>query len=129
MLLSMKLEGIDHVALAVRDLEASERWYREVLGLERRYEEVWGDTPTIVGTGTTNLAFFPRNERDAPYPEGGLPSLRHIAFRVDAANFAAAREELAARGIETTFQDHEAAHSIYFEDLDGYRLEITTYDL
>ena len=125
----MQLEGIDHIALAVRDQKASEAWYREVLGLERLHADVWGDYPIIVGTGTTSLALFPRNEEDAPFPRGGLPSLRHIAFRVDAANFERAQQELTERGIEFTFQDHDIAHSIYFYDPDGYRLEITTYDL
>ncbi len=64
-----------------------------------------------------------------PFPPGGMPSLRHIAFRADAANFERAQRELGARGIELTFEDHDIAHSIYFHDPDGYRLEITTYDL
>ena len=125
----MQLEGLDHIALAVRDPKASLAWYQEVLGLERRHEETWGDLPIMVGAGNTLLALFPRNEEEAPFPTGGLPSLRHIAFRADAANFEAAQRELKARGIDFTFQDHDIAHSIYFEDPDGYRLEITTYDL
>ena len=125
----MRLEGIDHVALAVRDQKASEAWYREVLGLERRHQETWGDFPIVVGAGTTSLALFPRNPDEAPFPPGGMPSLRHIAFRVDAANFERAQSELESRGIDFTFEDHHIAHSIYFHDPDGYRLEITTYEL
>ena len=30
----MKLDGLDHVALSVRDVERSAKWYIEVLGLE-----------------------------------------------------------------------------------------------
>lgn len=125
----MKLEGLDHIALAVRDQQASEAWYREVLGLERRHEATWGDFPIMVGAGNTTLALFPRNQEEAPFPTGGLPSLRHIAFRVDAGNFQLAQKELKAHAIDFTFQDHDIAHSIYFEDPDGFRLEITTYDL
>ena len=44
-------EGIDHVALLVRDVEASVRWYSDVLGLRRMYQEVWGSFPAVVGTG------------------------------------------------------------------------------
>jgi len=54
-------------------------------------------------------------------------SLRHIAFRVDRATFG--RAQLEARGITPTFEDHSAAHSLYFPDPDGHQLEITTYDL
>ena len=33
---AIRLEGIDHVALAVRDVERSMRWYIDVLGFEHR---------------------------------------------------------------------------------------------
>ena len=124
----LRVEGLDHVALTVRDVARSVAWYRDVLGLERRYEAVWGDYPAVVGAGTTALALFP-----APVPEPGPPpgrdvlSVRHIAFRVDRATFERARGELEARGLAPTYQDHTAAHSLYFTDPDGHQLEITTY--
>ena len=31
--------------------------------------------------------------------------------------------------VRLEFQDHGAAHSIYFEDPDGLKLELTTYDI
>ena len=37
--------------------------------------------------------------------------------------------ELKRRGIKFGFQDHEISHSIYFDDPDGHKLEITTYEL
>src|SRR6267142_1809794 len=43
--LQMKLEGLDHVALAVRDAEKSVKWYIEVLGLERQHEGSWDGIP------------------------------------------------------------------------------------
>lgn len=51
----LKTEGIDHVSLEVSDPLRSAGWYREVLGLERRFEEAWGDVPVVVGSGTTSL--------------------------------------------------------------------------
>ena len=53
-----KVQGIDHVGLAVRDIEKSVEWYRELLGLERLYEDVWGNFPGMVGIGDTSVAFF-----------------------------------------------------------------------
>ena len=53
----------------------------------------------------------------------------HLAFRASRANFQAAREELKDRGIRFEFEDHEIAHSIYFNDPDGHKLEITTYEI
>jgi catechol 2,3-dioxygenase-like lactoylglutathione lyase family enzyme len=124
------VQGIDHVALLVRDVERSVSWYRDVLGLERRYEEVWGSFPAVVGKGSTSLALFPVDGA-SPHPPPGRDTIcvRHVAFRVDRASFAAARGELARRGIAFDFQDHTAAHSIYFTDPDGHQLEITTYEL
>jgi catechol 2,3-dioxygenase-like lactoylglutathione lyase family enzyme len=125
-----RVEGIDHVALAVRDVARSAAWYQDVLGLERRYEAVWGDLPAVVGAGTTALALFPVAGPDpAPPPGRGVLAVRHIAFRVDRATFDRARAHLEARGLAPTFEDHTAAHSLYFADPDGHRLEITTYDL
>ena len=124
------LQGIDHVALAVRDVSASARWYEEVLGLKRRYEAAWGDYPAVVGVGTTALALFPV-EGDTPQPRPGrdVLAMRHAAFRVDADNFLRARDALMRRAIAFTSQHHGISQSIYFLDPDGHELEITTYDL
>ncbi len=125
-----ELEGIDHVALAVRDVQRSLAWYQEVLGLERRFEDVWGDYPAVVGVGTTSIALFPVEGPD-PISFIGRDALvmRHLAFRVDRKNFIEARADLKRRGIAFEFQDHDVAHSIYFDDPDAHEIEITTYDL
>ena len=126
----LRVEGLDHVAMTVRDVARSVAWYQDVLGLERRYQEVWGDFPAVVGAGTTALALFP-----APVPEPAPPpgrevlSVRHVAFRVDRETFERARSHLEARGLAPTFEDHTAARSLYFADPVGHRLEITTYDV
>src|SRR4029077_20833200 len=126
----MQLEGIDHVAMGVRDVERSAKWYTEVLGFERLHEGVWGGVPTFVGKGNTGLALFPAisNEKSTPSSQRGLRIL-HLAFRASRENFLAAQRELEERGIKFEFQDHEISHSIYFCDPDGHALEITTYDL
>jgi catechol 2,3-dioxygenase-like lactoylglutathione lyase family enzyme len=124
------IQSIDHVALAVRDVHRSAAWYQDVLGLERLYQEAWGDFPAVVGTGGTSIALFPvQGAQPKQRPGRDTLAMRHLAFRVDAENFAVARQVLEARGIAVTFQDHGIAHSIYFHDPDGHELEITTYDL
>ena len=126
----MLLDGIDHVALTVRDIGRSIAWYQDVLGLERRYEAIWGDFPAVLGAGTTALALFPAPvPNPSPPPGHDVLSIRHIAFRVDRAGFEQARRELEERGLAPTFQDHTASHSLYISDPDGHQLEITTYDL
>lgn len=122
-----KVQGIDHIGLAVKDVQKSVEWYRELFGLERLYEDVWGNFPGVVGIGETSVAFFPTDDPVVPLP-AGLP-IHHLAFRVDQGNFKAAHETLRQKGIAFEFQDHQIVHSIYFYDPDGHLIELTTYDL
>src|SRR5437588_12962169 len=146
----MELEGIDHVALSVRDVEAAAQWYSDVLGFERRHEGMWDGIPVFIGKGTTSLALFParpneesiRQRTDSPWrtslgagalakaaAESGGVQMLHLALRANRKNFVAAEAELKRRDIQFEFQDHEISHTIYFRDPDGRNLEITTYEL
>lgn len=126
----MQLEGIDHVALTVRDVERSVQWYVDILGLERQHEGMWSGIPVFVGKGNTGIALFPVSA-DAKPTRGAHREIRllHLAFRANRENFLAAERELQKRGIKFEFQDHEISHSIYFLDPDGHELEITTYQI
>ena len=128
-----ELEGIDHVALAVPDLEQSAAWFSDVLGFERLHRGLWNGVPIFLGKGTTALALFPGRDGQAsgslPQGESNEGAMLHLAMRADRKNFLAAQEELRNRGIKFEFQDHEISHSIYFRNPDGFRLEITTYEL
>ena len=126
----MRLDGIDHVALAVSDVEQSAQWYIDVLGFERRYQDLWGGIPAFIGKGNTAIALFPMRDGHpkSPARSGGIRML-HLAFRANRENFLTAQQELKKRGIKFEFQDHEISHSIYFRDPDGHELEITTYEL
>ena len=126
----MQLEGIDHVALSVRDIERSANWYIDVLGFERRYEGMWNGVPTFIAKGNTAIALFPvKSDPISTSPSREVIRMLHLAFRADRKNFIAAQEELKRRGIKFEFQDHEISHSIYFHDPDSHVLEITTYEL
>jgi catechol 2,3-dioxygenase-like lactoylglutathione lyase family enzyme len=125
-----ELEGIDHVALAVTDIERSAHWYIDVLGFEQLHQGMWGGVPLFVGKGTTALALFPaRHDARRPSSRADHIGMLHLAFRASAVGFAAAQAALQSRGIRFNFQDHGISHSIYFDDPDGNELEITTYDL
>jgi catechol 2,3-dioxygenase-like lactoylglutathione lyase family enzyme len=124
-----ELAGIDHVALAVRDVERSADWYVEVLGFERRFQGMWGGVPVFVARDKTALALFPAGDDHANPPPRKSPGMLHLALRANRANFVAAQRDLTSRGITFHFQDHEISHSIYFRDPDGIELEITTYEV
>ena len=123
-----ELEGLDHVALAVRDVERSADWYVDVLGFERRFDGMWNGIPVFVAREKTAIALFPAAS-DNSSPPRKRDGILHLAMRANRANFIAAQRELTNRGIAFHFQDHEISHSIYFRDPDGIELEITTYEL
>ncbi len=126
----IKLDGIDHVALTVRDIEDSVAWYQRVLGLERIHKEVWGDFPAVVGIGSTALALFPVPSEEVDVrPHKRSLAIRHIAFRAGAQAFLDAQRYLNDLGIEFHHQDHQIAHSIYLHDPNGHEIEITTYEV
>jgi catechol 2,3-dioxygenase len=126
----MQIEGIDHIALAVRDVEEAAKWYADVLGFERRYEGMWDGIPTFISRGNTAIALFPMRGGDSRRAaHTNKIRMLHLAFRASRENFLGAQEDLKHRGIKFEFQDHEISHSIYFRDPNGHELEITTYDL
>ena len=123
----MNLAGIDHLAIAVPDLEETIGWYTEVLGFKRLYPDQWNGVPAFIGLGSTAIALFPRDKTRGMRSSDG-PVL-HLAFRTDRAGFATAQKELNARGVSWRFEDHGIARSIYFRDLNDLPLEITTYEV
>jgi catechol 2,3-dioxygenase-like lactoylglutathione lyase family enzyme len=125
----MKLQQIDHVAITVSDLQRSIAWYRDILGLERRFQEKWGDVPTMMCVGETCVALFVSDWPDDDPDLNEKRSLHHVAFRTDRENFEAAQDRFRDLGIEFRSADHGIAQSIYIADPDGHRIEITTYDV
>jgi catechol 2,3-dioxygenase-like lactoylglutathione lyase family enzyme len=119
--MNIRVEGLDHVAIAVADQQASQDFYRDVLGLSRVHEDAWGDMPAAMMAGGSGMALFPSRD--------GSTGFRHLAFRLDRENFQRAQAELRHAGIEFEFSDHDVSQSIYFTDPDGLQLELTTYEV
>ena len=120
----MKVRELGHVSLFVRDLDATRRFYRDVLGLAE------------TGTGKHGRVVFfsagvhhhdvscelARAEGPGPQPKG-VPGLYHIAFDVGASldDLAAARREVEARGLSPF---GETARSFSVRDPDGHEVEL-----
>src|SRR5436309_11646980 len=108
----VRVHQLDHVALAVTDMERSTRWYEDVLGLTRRYADAWADYPVVLCAGEACIALFPAGG-DEQLHTGGV---RHVGFRTDRAAFEAARAEFERHGIASRFADHGICHSLYIND-------------
>ena len=127
-----QIQLLDHVALTVKDRQRSISWYQMVLGMERRYQDVWNGQrdPVVMCAGTACVALFlPDTAEPLPSPDHNTLAMRHFALRLDRANFEQAQAEFRRRGIEFEFEDHTISHSIYVYDLDGHRVELMTYEL
>lgn len=81
------IEGLDHVAIRVVDIEASASWYQEVLGLTKYQLPEWGDFPIFLLAGKSGVALFPANIENEPIPKNSKNiKIDHFAFRVTREN-------------------------------------------
>lgn len=126
-----QISSLDHIALTVSDQARSLEWYQRVLGMEQRYAEANGvGDPVFICAGNACLALFPAQTPDPlPAPGQNVLSMRHFAFRLTRADFERAQVELREQHIPFRFEVHPMAHSLYFSDPDGHRVELTTYEL
>ena len=139
MVLSFRVDQIDHAELTVPDRFFAADWYDRVLGLEILPEfRFWADDPRgplMIGTANaeTKLALFEGK------PSGSKPSIGFhlLAFRVSGSgflNFVSQLNQLQLRNADgktvrpEDVVDHQLAFSIYFCDPWGHELELTTYD-
>jgi catechol 2,3-dioxygenase-like lactoylglutathione lyase family enzyme len=126
----LQLQQIDHVAISVRDIDHSIAWYGKTLGLEKR--SPWDGEPVMVCAGDTCLALFSADGPGIAMSEWERRrhlTARHIAFKVDRANFDAAQKQFRHTGIGFRFTDHGVCHSVYIDDPDGHTIELTTYEV
>ena len=124
--LRQTVQGIDHVALLVRDLRASKKWYGETFGLESLDSD---PTSPYVGNESVKLALIegPKDSRPiGPVSQG--PRACHFAFRVVRAAFNSHQRRLTSLGVTYERLTHADCESIYFTDPDGYMVEVTTYE-
>lgn len=110
------VSGLNHITLAVADVERSLAFYRDVLGCVVR--AVWADG-AYLEAGPLWLCLSRDNHvRSSPHPD-----YTHIAFSVSEADYGAMSERLTAECIIWKDNRSEGA-STYFLDPDGHKLEI-----
>ncbi len=124
-------KGILEAALYVHDLDAAERFYGGVLGLERIMRA--GNRHVFYKVGQTVLLIFnPVETRIAdpdsrlPVPPHGADGPGHLCFAASAEEIDIWRDRLTAAGhaIERDFNWPNGARSIYFRDPAGNSIEM-----
>lgn len=124
---NFKIEFLDHVAIRVKDIDTSVKWYEKLLGLTSYKLPEWGEFPVFLLSGKSGIALFPANPNDTELDKTSKNvKIDHFAFNVTQANFNKARAHYDQLGIQYDFQDHHYFHSIYTLDPDGHKVELTT---
>lgn len=114
---SEMIRGINHVTLAVRDLEVSFSFYVDLVGLRpvaRWYKGAYLEA----GSDWICLNLDPKTRIEP------LPEYTHLAFSVDPDDFADAVERLHTAGAPCWQENRSPGESFYFLDPDGHKLEL-----
>lgn len=122
---------LHHAAWITRDMEATRRFYEDVIGLP--LTQTWAERNAETGREYVHtffefadggaLAFFQFADQDENPIE--LASPGHIAFECDAETQAGLKARLEAAGYQLRVTDHGYCISLYVDDPNNLRLEFT----
>ena len=127
--------GIDHIYLAVSDLDRSEGFYDRVMAILGFRKN------TFMNEGDPHIQYYNRHFGFVLRPAGSplpkhdplSPGLHHFCFRVeDSATVDAIAKRFAENGVSCSVPQlyPEYApdyYAVFFSDPDGIRLEVTNY--
>ena len=131
-----KIGGLGEIAFRVNDLDASQTFYADKIGLElmRRFDDsAFFKIADGFAGHTQILALFDRAaEAKADYvaPNQAHTTVDHIAFTIDVADFESEKERLESLGVPTRTSTHGWVQwrSLYVEDPDNNLVEFVCYD-
>lgn len=121
----IKITKIDHVALTVRNLKRSARFYKGILGFRMLGKP---DDHVFIKAGEVELALFQVKNPKKAKGLGGWRNIgvQHVAFTVGKRKFEKAQTFLKRKRIKWEGPvDHGTALSIYFKDPDSNTFELT----
>ena len=131
----MSIRHIDHVAITVADIATTLAFYRDVLGAEVLYEDLWreGKIPVVLlQLGGSRLSVHAASAPAKPHARAPTPGSGDLCFRWDAP-IAAAIELLERHGVAVEegpvprpAADGAVGQSVYFRDPDDNLLELLT---
>jgi catechol 2,3-dioxygenase-like lactoylglutathione lyase family enzyme len=123
-------KGVAHFSIAVSDLDASRRFYEDVLGLKYVHSAPSAGM-VFLKAGADHVILCKADTRLQRTPQ----ELRriHHAFQVDAAAYDAAKAHIAAQGVEIFEEENRqkgvfVGRQCYVRDPDGNVIEITEWD-
>lgn len=116
-----RAQGLNHVTLAVRDLDRAFSFYRDTLGFAPRAR--WSKGAYLTA-GPLWLALILDPKR-----VGAARDYSHIAFSVPADGFDAMQARIVAAGCAEWSENRSEGASFYFCDHDGHHLEIHVGDI
>jgi len=127
--------GIDHIYVAVSDLDRSEAFYDRVmlqaLGFRKNKFVIAGDPH--VQYFNRHFGYVLRPARSHSDHDAYAPGLHHFCLRVEsAADVASVAKQLRSAGIEASepklYPEYAPDYwATFFTDPDGIRLEVTNY--
>jgi catechol 2,3-dioxygenase-like lactoylglutathione lyase family enzyme len=123
--------GVDHLALICSDLEATIRFYTEVLGMRLTKIVQNRDEPTSTHIffdmgGGNQLAFFDFPGHGPAATVRGVGSMHHVALKARPHEYRTIIDTLDAQAISYSMHGSRDSGSVYLRDPDGILLEVTT---
>jgi catechol 2,3-dioxygenase-like lactoylglutathione lyase family enzyme len=116
-----KLTGLNHLTLAVGDLDRSVAFYSELLGFSVRMRR---PSSAYLEAGSLWLALVV----DPKVRRGPLPEYSHAAFSISDSELRLLADTLIRAGV-VRWQEADRPDSFYFLDPDGHKLELHSGDL
>jgi len=115
---------VGHLVLNVSDVDASMKFYTEVLGFQLSLERPGMGVFLTCGKIHHDLALFQAAPDAAPVTPGGL-GLNHMALQVENYEMLTSfYHKLNDLGLVDHTTDHQMTKSIYFNDPDGNGVEL-----
>jgi len=117
----MKVEGMNHFTILAKDLEATRRFYTEILGLSEGYRPPFG-FPGIWFYAGNRAILHVIGRASLPDPKGGV--FDHMAY--SAKGLAPTLAKLKAKGIDYQLvkQAGSGVWQIFFHDPNGAKIEL-----
>ncbi|GAA1662409.1 VOC family protein [Fodinicola feengrottensis] len=128
------VQGVHHLALICKDVEATIKFYQEFLGfplvelVENR--DYAGSSHFFFDIGNRNLlGFFDFPGHDHPEFSETIGAVQHLALSTSPQNFAAIKAKLDAAGVDYLGPDRGIQDSVYIRDPNGIGLEFYEQEL